>query len=107
MQTPSRFNAAMFFGTEGSKCCFSSHSLICGATSFCANSRTVCTSALWSSVSSKLIMHVTLFNQVLKMTGHLTQAHKKAQKAEIILAPCFFSAFSAYLCALCVYLFYI
>src|SRR5688572_24602598 len=56
MQTPNKFNAAIFFNTESSKCCFSSHSLICGATSFCANSRTVCTSARWSSVNSKSII---------------------------------------------------
>src|SRR5262249_21485864 len=56
IHTPSRFKDAIFFNTEGSKCCFSSHSLMNGATSFCVNSRTVCTSARWSSVSSKSII---------------------------------------------------
>src|SRR6185503_11448510 len=74
MQTPRRFKAAIFFNTEGLNCCFSSHSLMCGATSFCANSLTVCTSALWSSVNSKSIISLTLFNQVVKMTAHLTES---------------------------------
>jgi hypothetical protein len=31
-------------------------------------------------------MHGTLFSWVVKMTGHLTEAHKKAQKAQKSLA---------------------
>src|SRR6185295_9963450 len=53
---------------------------MCGATSFCANSLTVCTSALWSSVNSKSIISLTLFNQVVKMTGHLTESNFQCPK---------------------------
>src|SRR6185436_7225462 len=58
-----------------------------GATSFCVNSRTVCTSALWSSVSSKSIMQVTLSNKVLKMTGHLTQHQTRMSKRQYPQLP--------------------
>src|SRR5256885_10526636 len=56
MQTPSRFNSAILSRIERSNCCFSSSSLMRGATSFIAKSRTVCCIALWSSVNSKSII---------------------------------------------------
>src|SRR5688500_14734583 len=34
-------------------------------------------------------MHVTLFSRVVKMTGHLTEGHKKAQKAQKTSAKSF------------------
>src|SRR5438132_10888034 len=92
MQTPSRFSPAILSMIERSKICFSSSSLIRGATSFCANSRTVCTSASWSSVSSNSIIGSTDYTDFTDLENK-TAVFKTASseiKQETCFTPCGF-----------------